>query len=157
AAAAEALQDVLDVVRQRGNGLADRSQSFRLHQGLVITGLLDGEGSLVADGDGQRQVVLVEFRVDFGSMDDLMDAAARVQVDDAEQFVPALHRHADRLADAEADDALAALEAGVPSGIRDKNSLLFAQDVIHDGPADNDLLVTLRRIAPADGFRLEAA
>src|ERR1043165_8487030 len=61
AAAAETLQNVLDVVRQSGNGLSDGRQTFRLHQGLVVVGFFDGEGGLVCDGDGQRQMIFAEF------------------------------------------------------------------------------------------------
>ena len=62
AAAAQALQDVLDVVRQGGDGLADGRQPLGLHHRLVVARLLDGQGRLVGDGDGQGQVVLGEFR-----------------------------------------------------------------------------------------------
>ena len=61
AAAAQALQDVLDVMRQGGDGLADGRQPLGLHHGLVVARLLDGQGRLVGDGDGQGQVVLGEL------------------------------------------------------------------------------------------------
>ena len=61
AAAREPLQDVLDVVRQGGDGLADGRQALGLHHGVVIARLLDGQGGLVGQGDGQGQVVLGEL------------------------------------------------------------------------------------------------
>ena len=60
-AALEALQVVLDVVRERGDGLADGGQALGLHQGLVVARVLDGQGGQVADGDGDGQVVLGEL------------------------------------------------------------------------------------------------
>ena len=71
AAAADALQDVLDVVRERGDGLADGRQPLGLDHGGVVAGVLDGQGRLVADGDHQLQVVLGE-RVGAAALDDLL-------------------------------------------------------------------------------------
>ena len=48
------LHDVLDVVRQRRDGLADGREPLGVHQRLVVAALLDGEGRLVGDGAGQR-------------------------------------------------------------------------------------------------------
>ena len=52
--------------------------------------------------------------------------------------MPALHRHADHLADADADDALAGGEALVAGRVGDEHALLLAQDVVDDGAADGD-------------------
>ena len=60
AAALEPLQDVLDVMRQRRNGLADGRQALRLDHGLMVTRVLDGQGGLVGDGDGQLQMIFGE-------------------------------------------------------------------------------------------------
>ena len=47
----------------------------------------------------------------------------RVEIEHAERLVPALHRHADHLANAEADDALAGVEAFVLGGVGDQHAL----------------------------------
>ena len=60
AAAADALEDVLDVVRERGDRLADGREPLGLDLGLVELGVLDRQAGLVADGDHQHQVVLGE-------------------------------------------------------------------------------------------------
>ena len=49
------------MVRQRGDGLADGRQALGLDHRLVVARLLDRQGRLVGDGDGQRQVVLGEL------------------------------------------------------------------------------------------------
>ena len=61
AAGPQPLQDVLDVVRQGGDGLADGRQALGLHHGVVVARLLDGQGGLVGQGDGQGQMVLGEL------------------------------------------------------------------------------------------------
>ena len=61
AAAADALQDVLDVVRQRGDRLADGRQPLGLHHGGIVARVLDGQRRLMADGDHQLEMVFGEF------------------------------------------------------------------------------------------------
>ncbi len=58
AAAADALEDVLDVVRERGDGLADGREPLGLDHGGVVVGVFDGERGLVADGDHELQVLV---------------------------------------------------------------------------------------------------
>ena len=60
AAAADALEDVLDVVRQRGDRLADGGEPLGLELGAGRSRVLDRQARLVADGDHQHQVVLRE-------------------------------------------------------------------------------------------------
>src|ERR1044071_9411004 len=87
--------------------------------------------------------------------DHLPRVRVRVEVEHAERLVPALHRHADGLADAEPHDALTRGEAVVAGGIRHQNALLFAQDVLHDSPANADLFVPADAPAIANRLRLE--
>src|SRR5262249_33945519 len=117
AARAQALEDVLDVVRQRRDGLADGREPFRLKHGLVVARFLYRQGRLMADGDGQGEVVTRELDRRTGSAEGrVARAAARVKVDHAERLVPALHRHADRLADTEANDTLPGAETLILGG-----------------------------------------
>ena len=60
AAAADALEDVLDVVRERGDRLADGGEPLGLDLVVVEDRVLDRQARLVADGDHQHQVVLAE-------------------------------------------------------------------------------------------------
>ena len=60
AAAADALEDVLDVVRERGDRLADGGEPLGLDLVVVEHGVLDGQAGLVADGDHQHELVLGE-------------------------------------------------------------------------------------------------
>ena len=104
AAAANALQNVLDVVRERGDRLPHGRQPLGLDHRRVVRRVLDRQRRLVADGDHQLQVL-------FGELVARSVAAAcagrrvGVDVDHADDAVPALHRHADRLAHAQLDDA----------------------------------------------------
>ncbi len=60
AAAADALEDVLDVVRKRGDGLPDGREPLGLELGLVKGRVFDREAGLVTDRDHQLQVLLGE-------------------------------------------------------------------------------------------------
>src|SRR5207249_5863205 len=75
-----------------------------------------------------------------------------IDVQDAQGLVPAGHRHADHLADADAEDALAGAEALVLGGVRDQDALLLADDVVDDGAAD--LQAFARRLVAAPAHRL---
>ena len=81
----------------------------------------------------------------------------RVEVEHAERLVPALHRHADHLADAEADDALPGVEALIAARRRRPARPAFLEHVVHDRPAQGDLLLVIDLLAPADGLGLELA
>ena len=61
ASAANALQNVFDVMRERGDGLADGRQSFGLHHGGIVSRVFDGQRGLMGDGDHQLQMFLVEL------------------------------------------------------------------------------------------------
>ena len=50
------------MVRQRGDGLADGGEPLGLDHGLVVAGVLDGQGRLVGDGDGQLRWSSVNLR-----------------------------------------------------------------------------------------------
>ena len=159
AAALESLQDVLDVVRQRGDGLADRGQALRLHHRLMIARLLDGQRRLVGHGAGQEQMFAAELVRGLAGREGAAERIARrgagVEIEHAERFVPALHRHADDFADAVANDALHGLEALVAGHVGHENALFLAQHVIHDGPADGDLLLAIDAVAPAHRLGLK--
>ena len=103
AAAANALEDVLDVMRQRGDRLADGGKPLGLDLGVVKHGVLDRQAGLVADRDHQHQMVLRESAC--GPFLDRPDAIARrlgldVGIEHAQRGMPSLNRDADRLADA---------------------------------------------------------
>src|SRR5207237_324400 len=112
-------------------------------------------GSLVADGHRQGQVVFGELDRQAVAIDDVAGVGGRVEVDDAERLVPALHRYADRLADAEPDDALPGAEAAVLGGVGDQHALLLAEDVVRDGAAEGDAFRAGGGGAPANRLRLE--
>ncbi len=61
APATDALEDVLDVVREGGDGLPDRRQPLGLDLVVVEQGVLEGQPGLVADGDHQHELVLGEL------------------------------------------------------------------------------------------------
>ena len=61
AAAADALQDVLDVVRERGDRLAHGRQPLGLEHGRVVRRVLDRQRRLVADGDHQLEMLFGEL------------------------------------------------------------------------------------------------
>ena len=61
AAAADALQNVLDVVRERGDRLPDGRQPFGLHHRRVVGGVFDRQRRLMADGDHQLQMLFVKL------------------------------------------------------------------------------------------------
>ena len=155
AAALEALQDVLDVMRQRGDRLADGGQPLRLEHGLVIARVLDGQGGLVSNGDRQFEVVLGKLAGRVLVDDDVAGRAEGIEINHAQRLVAALHRHAHRLADAEADDALARVEALVLGRVRHQDALLLAQHIVHDRAAQGKLLLGGQSLPPANGLRLE--
>ncbi len=154
AAGLESLENVFDMVRQRRDRLADGSETLRVDERLVIACLLDGEGRLVGDGDGQRQVVAGKLaRQTARRQPDRRRAGIEIQ--HAERLVSALHGHADHLANPRADDALHRLKPLVAQGVGNENSLLLAQHVIDDRSADGELLVLIGALAPADRLGLE--
>ena len=61
AAAADALQNILDVVRERGDGLADGGEALGLHHLLVVIRIFDGQRRLVGDGNHKFEMLLREF------------------------------------------------------------------------------------------------
>ncbi len=101
AAAADALQNVLDVVRERGDRLADGGQTFGLHHLLVVIRIFDRERRLMGDRDHELQMFLREL-VGGTLLQNALGRERGVDVDHADHIVAALHRHADRLADAHA-------------------------------------------------------
>ena len=60
AAAADALEDVLDVMREGGDRLADGGEPFRLDLVVVEDRVLDRQAGLVADRDHEHQLLLAE-------------------------------------------------------------------------------------------------
>ena len=101
AAAVDALEDVLDVMGEGGDRLADRGESFGLDLVVVEDGVFDGQSGLVADGDHQRELLLAEPAARPGLAAARLGRASGldVGVDDAQGGVPSLNRHADGLAD----------------------------------------------------------
>src|SRR5205823_1247740 len=157
AAAFESLENVLDVVTQAGDGLADGGQALGLDHGLVVASFLDGHGGLVRNGDGEGQMVLREFPRGILAGDDFAGAALRVEIKHAQGFVPAFHGNTDSLVDAEAHNTLPGIEALVAAGIGYQDALLLSKDILDDGAAQGDLLLRANALAPAHGFRFELA
>src|SRR5690606_6480721 len=122
AAAADALQDVLDVVREGGDGLAHGRQAFGLQQGGVIRRVFHGECRLVADGDHQLQVFLGEF-VDVPLVRGAAGGGVGVDVDHPDDAVATLHGDGDRLAHAERDDAAGRVPTFVVAGVAGEHPL----------------------------------
>ena len=77
------LHDVLDVVRHRGNGLADSSQPFSIHQGLVIAALFHSDRCLVGDGAGKMEVDFGELSRFLAPTDKLFQRGLRIQKKDS--------------------------------------------------------------------------
>ena len=138
AAAADALEDVLDVVGESGDGLADGRQPLGLDHGGIVAGVLDGQGRLVADGDHQLQVVLGEL-VGAAALEDLLGRGRGVDVDRADHPVAALHRHADRLANAHPHDAGRRVPSLVLPGVAGQHAFVSLRHVVEDRLADGDL------------------
>ena len=154
AAAADALQDVLDVVRERGDGLPDGRQPLGLDHRRVVAGVFDGERGLVPDGDHQLQVVLGEFRR-AALLDHLLRRGRGVDVDRADHVVAALHRHADRLADAHLQDAAGRVPAVVEPGVARDHAFVLLDHVVEDRLADVDFVVVLDALPRAPHAGLE--
>ena len=114
AAAANPLQDVLDVVRERGDRLADGGQPLGLHHRRIVVCVFDRQCRLMADRDHQLQMLFGEF---IAAAVDGRDwpAVERVDVDHADDVVSPLHRHANRLAHSHPHDAVRARPSGRPA------------------------------------------
>ena len=67
--------------------------------------------------------------------------------------MPARHRYANDLADAELHDAAAVVEAGIFRRIGEEHTLLLAQNPVDDGPTQENLLFVLW-LLPSNGPRL---
>ena len=122
-AEANPLHDVLDVVRQRGDGLPDGREPLGVHERLVVAALLDRDGRLVGDGAGERQVVLGELPRLLAPADNLLQGRLRVEEQHADHLAAALHRHADRLADVVLVQTLHAAKTRIRLGVRDQYAL----------------------------------
>ena len=133
-ASADALEDVFDVVRERGDGLAGGGEPLRLHHGRVVGGVFDGERSLMADRDHQLEVVVVESPLPV--FDRLDQRYGGVDVDHADGVVASAHRHADRLPHTGANHAVAAAEPVVFLGVAREHPLVPLQHVVEDRAAD---------------------
>ena len=134
AAAADSLEDVLDVVGERGDGLARGREPLRLHHRGVVGGVLDGEGRLVADRDHQLEVVVAEPPLSLvGRLD---QGRGRVDVDQPDGVVAAPHRHADRLPHPRAHHAVAGGEPVVLLGVAGQHALVVVEHVVEDRAAD---------------------
>ena len=72
-----------------------------------------------------------------------------VDVDHADHVVAALHRHADRLADAHLQDARGRVPAVVVAGVAGEHAFVALDDVIENRLADRDPLVGWQRPAVA--------
>ena len=123
AAAADALQNVLDVVRERGDRLADGRQTFGLHHRLVVGRVFDRERRLMGDGDHQLEMLLREL-VGRALLQDALRRERRVDVDHADDVVAALHRHANRLADAQLQNAFGGVPAVVVAGVAGEHAFV---------------------------------
>jgi hypothetical protein len=133
------------VVRHGGDRLADRRQPLGLHQRRVVGGVLDREGRLVADGDEELQVVVAEH----GRARRVAGERGRgVDVDRPHHAVAALHRHADRLADAGANDAVAGGEAVVVACVAGDHALAAGHHVVEDRAAHDQLPAVAKPVAP---------
>ncbi len=65
----------------------------------------------------------------------------RVDVDHAHHVVAALHRHADRLANAQLHNAGGGVPALVLAGVAGEHALVVLHHVVEDGLADGQLIV----------------
>ena len=156
AAAADALQDVLDVMREHGDGLAHGSQSFGLHHRRVVASVFHGQRRLMGDGDHQLQMFLGKLVLVSQLLDHALRRGRSVDIDHAHHVVATLHGHADRLADAHLHDAGRVVPALVLAGVAGQHSLVVLQDVVQDGLADRNLLARFEALpsVPHLGLKL---
>ena len=146
--AADALQDVLDVVREGGDRLADGRQPFGLDHGLVIGGVFHRQRCLVGDGDHELQVLLRKL-VGRALLQNAVGRERGVDVDHADDVVASLHRHTDRLANGELQDALRGVEPVVVAGVGREHAFVVFDDIIENRLRNGDPLVGLHAAAVA--------
>ena len=127
-AALNALENVLDVVGQAGDGLADGREALLLDLARHEAGVLDRQARLATDRRHQFQVLGGKLAL----------ADVRVHVDDSEDLIAAADGDADSAADAVILDALALLESLVLHGVGREDTLPTFRHVVDDGPADAD-------------------
>ena len=80
-------------------------------------------------------------------LDDLLGRDRGVDVDRADHVVTALHRHANRLANAQFQDAGRRAETIVLPGVAGEHALVPLQDEIEDRLADRDLVASFGAVA----------
>ena len=154
AAAADPLEDVLDVVGEGGDGVADGRESLRLNHGGVVGGVLDREGGLVPDRNHELEVLVAEAALP--GAERVGQRGRGVDIQDPDRAVAPPHRHADRLADAGPQDAVAGAEAVVILGVARQHPFAMVENVVEDRPAD-DHRGDVGGTPVATGLRLQLA
>ncbi len=142
AAAADALQNVLDVVRERGDGLPHGRQPLGLHHRGVVRVSSTARAAWWA-------MAIISFRC--SSVNLLASLLHRpcvrrersVDVDHADHVVAALHRHADRFAHAHLHDALGRVPAVILAGVAGQHAF-----VVFDHVVENRLRLMAIRSSP---------
>ena len=119
ASAPNPLEDVLDVMGEGGDRVPHRREALRLHHRGVVGGVFHGEGGLVADRDHELEMLVAEAPLPGAHRASHRFGQWRrgVDVENPDGPVAPLHRHADRLADAGPQDAVARTEAIVVLGV----------------------------------------
>ena len=140
-----------DMVRDRGHGLSDGRQPLGLHHRAVVSRILDGQSGLMGDGHHQVQVVLAELG---GAplADELLGTGRRVDVDHADHVVAPLHGDANRLADAELQDADRRVPALVLARVAGNDPLVLLQHVVDDRLGDRHPVVRSHLLTGAADF-----
>ena len=111
----------------------------------------DSQRCLVADRHHQLEVLLVEL-VAGSLLDDLARRRVGVDVDHAHDAVPPLHRHANRLAHAQLNNAPLGVPSLVVAGVAGEHALLVLHHVVEDRAADRQLAFGPSALAgPASG------
>ena len=145
APAADPLQDILDVMRQGGDRLSHRRQSFTLDQCGVVERILDRQGCLVADGGDQPQVVVGELLL-AARLDQLSGGRIGIDVERPDDVIATLQRHTQRLTHTTPHDRRGRLKTLIVAGVTRPNPFLSFQNVVQDRGTDGNPLMFIGRL-----------
>ena len=151
AATADPLQDVLDVVTERGDGLAHRGQPFGVDQCRLGPLAVDHQRGLVPDRHQQPQRLFAEPLAGAATLEDLVGSGGGVEVDGTEYGLPTHQGRTDRLADPGLQDAATAREPLVLLSVGGADAAAVRDNQVDDAPRDRHRRTS--RSLPSTGAR----